>query len=279
MKHQTYSWKSARGKNIFGQSWITDSTPKAIICLVHGQGEHSSRYDHVANFFVQHDIAFFTGDLIGHGMSEGARGHVSSFSEYIENAEMILQEAKKTFPDTPIFIYGHSMGGNIAINHAMQTHDENIKGYIVTSPWIKLSFEPPPWKVVLGKTVKSIIPSLQQPTGLDAATISHDLAEVKKYREDKLNHSKISVSAYFEILTHGENILLNADKLSYPMLLMHGSGDKLTSHLASREFAAMRKDLITYKEFEGLYHELQHEFERQNIFDTILHWINEQLKK
>lgn len=277
MVHQTYNWKNKKGQKIFGQSWVPEITARAVICNVHGQGEHSSRYDHVAAFFVQHNIAFFTVDLVGHGRSEGARGHVNKFNEYIENAELMYAEAKKHYPDLPLFIYGHSMGGNIALNHAYNTA-ENVRGYIITSPWIRLSFEPPAWKVALGKAVKSIIPGLQQPTGLDAAKISHDEAEVKKYREDKLNHDKISASGFFEILTNGKNILLQADKLRFPVLLMHGTGDGLTSHLASREFAALRPDLITYKEFNGLYHEMHHEKERQQIFDSMLQWIEEKLQ-
>ncbi|MFN0275889.1 MAG: lysophospholipase [Chitinophagales bacterium] len=276
--HQTYNWKTAKGKNIFGQSWLPDGDPAAVICLVHGQGEHSSRYAHVADFFNKNGVAVFTCDLIGHGRSEGIRGHVNSFSEYIENVELMYDEARKLFSAKPFFIYGHSMGGNIAINHALYTI-EDIKGYIISSPWIKLAFEPPAWKVALGKTVKSIFPALQQPTGLDAAKISHDTEEVKKYKTDKLNHGKITAAGFFEILTRGKDILVHADKLHFPILLLHGTGDGLTSHLASRELAELRKDIITYKEFEGLYHEMHNEPEKQQIFDAILNWINLQLKR
>lgn len=146
---------------------------------------------------MDHDIAFIAIDLIGHGKSAGARGHVLSFSEYTESVDMLLDEAEKLFPDVPVFVYGHSMGGNIVLHHAFVT-TRNIKGYIVTSPWIKLAFEPPAWKVALGKTVKSIFPALLQPTGLDASLISHDEEVVEKYKNDKLVHGKISASGFLK---------------------------------------------------------------------------------
>ena len=275
MNHQTYEWKNKKGQKIFAQSWTTER-PRALICHAHGQSDHSSRFAHVAEFFAGHGINFFAVDFPGHGLSEGKRGHVSKFYEYIETVEILHKEAIRLFLDLPVFIYGHSMGGNVCINHAFYEKGK-IAGYIITSPWIRLAFEPPAWKIALGKSVKSIYPSLQQPTGLDPALISHDKDVVEKYKTDKLVHGKISTSGFFEILTNGKNILLNADRLKYPMLLMHGTADGLTDHKASREFAALRPDLITYKEFEGLYHEMHNEPEKQEIFDTILNWINQKI--
>jgi alpha-beta hydrolase superfamily lysophospholipase len=277
MIHNTYDWTTSDRKHIFGQSWSPPTTARAVICLIHGQGEHSSRYVHVAEFLLQQHIAVLTCDLVGHGKSGGLRGHVRRFEDYVAHVDLLIAEAGKLFPATPLFVYGHSMGGAIALTHACKA-TEAVKGYIITSPWIRLAFEPPAWKVMLGKAVKNIYPAMQQPTGLDAAKISHDVVEVKKYREDVLNHDKISASAFFEIFSNGKNILNRADVLRLPILLLHGTGDGLTSHLASRELAALRKDLITYYEFEGLYHELHNEFERLNILQTILLWLEQQIK-
>ncbi len=273
MKHNTYNWKNAKGQNIFAQSWLPEGAPQAVICNIHGQSDHSSRYEHVAQYFVNNNIAFLAIDLIGHGKSAGTRGHVKQFSEYTESVDMLLDEAEKTFPGIPVFVYGHSMGGSIALHHAFETQ-RKINGYIITSPWIKLAFEPPAWKVALGKTVKSIFPALLQPTGLDAALISHDAVVVEKYKNDPLVHGKISASGFFEILTLGYAILDSADKLHTPVLLIHGTGDKVTSSDASRQFAEKRKDLITYIPFKGLYHETHNEAEQNQVFDAMLHWIN-----
>jgi len=272
MQHTTYDNQNKKGQFIFSQSWTGFREPIAVICHFHGQSDHSSRFAHVAQFFVEHNIDFFAADLIGHGHSAGARGHVLNFNEYLETVDMLLHDVQKRYPAKPVFIYGHSMGGNVVINHAF-ANKQKVAGYIATSPWIRLAFEPPAWKVALGKTVKSIIPALLQPTGLNPAFISHDNAVVEKYKQDKLVHGKISASGFFEILTNGKLILERADQLHYPMLIIHGTDDKLTDHTASREFAAMRPDLITFKEFPGLYHEMHNEPEKEEIFNTILQYI------
>ena len=278
MNHSTYDWKNKKGQHIFAQRWLPDGKPVAVICHVHGQSDHSSRFEHVAGFFVDHDIAFIAIDLIGHGKSAGARGHIRSFKEYTESVDMLLDEAEKLFPAVPVFVYGHSMGGTIVLHHSFNT-SRNIKGYIVTSPWIKLAFEPPAWKVALGKTIKSIFPALLQPTGLVASLISHDEEVVQKYMNDKLVHGKISASAFFEILTHGHAILDHEDDLKYPVLLMHGTGDKITSCDASRTFANKHQKNLTFIEMDGLYHEMHNEPQQLTVFNEMLNWIKNTINK
>lgn len=273
MQHSTGKQLNKKGQSIFTQTWTSEAAPKAVICHIHGQSDHSSRFEHVAQYFVDHGIYFFAADLLGHGYSDGVRGHVNHFSEYLETVDILYNEATSLYPDVPVFIYGHSMGGNIVINHAFQ-NNVKVAGYIATSPWIRLAFEPPAWKVKLGKTVKSFLPALLQPTGLNPELISHDKAVVEKYRKDKLVHGKISAAGFFEILTNGKAILEKAEQLHYPLFIVHGTEDQLTDHNASREFAAMRPDLITYKEFHGLFHEMHNEPEKQQLFDVILQFIN-----
>ncbi len=272
MQHQTYHWKNKKGQSIFAQSWMPDGKPRAVICHIHGQSDHSSRFEHVAAFFNIHHIAFFAADLIGHGKSEGKRGHVMHYAEYLETVDQLIDEASRKFPDLPLFVYGHSTGGQMVLQHSMQS-DKNIRGYIVTSPLIRIAFEPPAWKVALAKKVRKIFPALSQPTGLDASGISRDKEVVNRYVADKMVHGKITVSAFFEIMKNGKDILLKADKLKYPILMLHGTADKITSQPASQELASLRKDLITYKTYEGLYHEIHNEPEKEQVLNDILSWI------
>lgn len=276
MKHLENWTKNKHSQKIFLQCWLPD-TAKASICLIHGQSDHSGRYIHVAEYMVQHAFAFFSADLVGHGKSGGLRGHIKSFDDYTETIDMLLTEAKNKFPDKPVFIYGHSMGGNIALHHAFKNADKSVKGYIISAPWIRLAFEPPAWKIKLGKTVQSVLPFLQQGNEVKHENISRDADVVKKYKTDKLVHGKISARAFFETFEKGKNILNNGKNLKYPVLLLHGKADKLTDYAASGEFAKTNKKFIQHAEFEGLYHEIHNEPEKDVVFKTITEWMDKQL--
>jgi len=276
MQHTTYAWKQQAGQSIFAQRWIGTDTPRALYVVIHGQSDHSSRFATMAAHFAGSGYAVYAADLIGHGQSGGPRGHMLRFEEYLETVDALIDLAQKEFPGLPLFLYGQSMGGNVVINYAFRKTGK-VRAYIASSPWIRLAFEPPAWKVWLGKTVKSIYPALAQPTGLNTKHLSHDPAIVQAYEKDPLVHGKITASAFFETLQAGLHIPEKADQLTDPLLIMHGSGDQLTSFAASQAFAALRPDRITFVPFEGWYHELHNEPEKQKVFDTIAQFIQQHL--
>lgn len=276
MQHSTYTWHQKAGQEIFAQRWIPDTAPKAIYCIIHGQSDHSSRFTTMAEYMVSNGYAAYAADLIGHGKSGGKRGHMLHFDEYLETVSALIDLAKNEYPALPVFLYGQSMGGNVVINYAFK-HDARIKAYIASSPWVRLAFEPPAWKVALGKMMRSIYPALSQPTGLNTKHLSHDVAIVTAYEKDPLVHGKITASAFFETLQAGKHIPDQAQLLDKPLLIMHGTGDQLTSCPASQAFAAMRPDLITHIAFDGWYHELHNEPEKVKIFSEIASFMQKQL--
>lgn len=276
MQHSTYAWKQQAGQSIFAQRWTGTDTPRGIMLVIHGQSDHSNRFVTLATHFAASGYAVYAADLIGHGQSGGNRGHMLRFEEYLETVDALLDLATQEFPGLPVFLYGQSMGGNVVINYAFRQNGK-VQAYIASSPWIRLAFEPPAWKVWLGKTVKSIYPALAQPTGLNTKHLARDPEIVRTYEQDPLVHGKITASAFFETLQAGLRIPEQATKLDRPMLIMHGTGDQLTSHRASQAFAALRTDLITFIPFEGWYHELHNEPEKQIIFDTIARFMQKQI--
>lgn len=277
MAHQTYQWKQSAGESIFAQSWISAERPHAILCIIHGQSDHSGRFEQMAHFMADKGMAVYAADLIGHGRSGGKRGHVLNFSQYLETVDALIDLATKAHPQLPVFVYGQSMGGNVVINHAFGSTSSRVKAYIASSPWIRLAFEPPAWKVTLGKTMRSIYPSLSQPTNLNTKHLSRDPAIVSAYENDPLVHGKISASAFAETMLAGIRIPEQAQKLQHPLLIMHGSSDQLISHKASAEFAALRPDLITWHQYDGWYHELHNEPEKEQVFQMIYQFIQKNM--
>ncbi len=244
---------------------------RAVVIMVHGLGEHMQRYKEWAEMFRDEKIGFAGLDLPGHGRSGGRRGHIRSYSQTDEMIDMLLNTCSRTFPGIPLYIYGHSLGGGIVLDYILRKNPD-IKGAIVTSPWLRLSFEPSRAKLKLASVMKSILPGLIQPSGLNVEHISHQKDVIDKYKSDPLVHDRISVSLFNNAMNAAKNSLDNAAGLKIPTLLIHGSDDMICSPEGSREFAS-KSSMVTLRIWEGGYHELHNEAFRKDVFRFIIEWI------
>jgi alpha-beta hydrolase superfamily lysophospholipase len=184
----------------------------------------------------------------------------------------MVDSCRKTFPGIPAYLYGHSLGGGIVLNYLLR-FNPRIKGAIVTSPWLRLSFEPSKGKVLLASIMKNILPGLVQPSGLNVRHISHDGDVVEDYNLDPLTHDKISVSLFDGAMSAAKYSLEHAAELRVPTLLIHGSKDLITSPEGSREFAG-KSEKVDLRIWEGGYHELHNEPFKDEVFRFIVEWID-----
>lgn len=245
--------------------------PAGVIILVHGIGEHVHRYTHWAGYFKAENFAFVALDLPGHGNSEGGRGRIKKYSDVYEMIDVLVKTVRRTFSGVPVYLYGHSMGGGIVLDYTVRFHPE-VKGVIATSPWLRLSFEPPKFKVALAAIMKNILPGMVQPSGLNTSYLSHDKSVVDIYNNDPLVHDKISVAYFAGVSKSAVFALAHAPELRIPLLLVHGSDDMICSPEGSREFAS-KTPLAELKIYEGGYHELHNEPFREEVFRYIMDWI------
>ena len=274
MKNTILSWKSNDGLEIFGQKWENETAaPKAVICLVHGFGEHSSRYDHVAQFFTDNNYAVIAYDHRGHGRSGGKKGHFVSYDEFMNDVENLLKQADANFPNLPKLLYGHSMGGNVVANYAIRSQPK-ITGIILSSPFFDTAFQPPAIKLAAGRLMRNLIPGFSLPSGLDVNNISRDKEVVKKYSEDPLVFDSISSKMGIELLEFGQEAIKNAVSIKIPVLIFHGTADKLTSFDSTKQFVANSGSNVTFIAYEGLYHECHNEPEKALVLENILKWSN-----
>ena len=273
MKHFEWTWYTADGIRLYAHSWQPDGAAVGVVCLVHGLGEHSSRYAHVAAALAEAGYVTLAFDQRGHGKSQGARGDAASYDEQLDDIKRLLDEASERYPALPRFLYGHSMGGNLALNYALRRRTP-LQGVIATGPWLRAAFDPPAWRVRAGRLLHKVRPALLQPSGIDVTAVSRDPAVVQAYRDDPLIHDRIALRVYFSCVDAGLWALERAAEFSLPLLLMHGGADRLTSAAASREFVAKIKDGCTYKEWDGLFHEIHNEPEQQQVFSVMCDWLN-----
>lgn len=279
MKHEEFSWKQA-DKKIYAQAWKADN-PKAALCIVHGFAEHSGRYAEVAKFFTDNNISVYAIDQFGHGKTEGTRGFSPSYAETLNSVDALIKSAKRDGPLLPVFLWGHSMGGNVVLNFLLR-RKAGVAGAIATAPWLRLGFEPPKFKILLAKLMRNIYPAFPEKAELDASAISRDAEEVKKYVNDPLVHNQATAGTFFETYEAGYWAIENAAKLETPLLLLHGTGDKLISSGGSVDFNKNApKGLVTFKQYEGFYHELHNEpkADREIVLNDMLKWLNTEIAR
>jgi alpha-beta hydrolase superfamily lysophospholipase len=274
MDHFEWQW-TQEGTKLYAQGWSPPQT-KAVVCIVHGFAEYGGRYAHVAERLGREGYAVLALDQFGHGRSEGPRGYSPSLDASLDSIRILLEEAEKRFPGVPKFLYGHSMGGNMVLNYLLR-RKPNIKGAIATAPWLKLGFDPPAVKLFLARIMKNIYPKWPEKADLDTNALSRDKEEVRKYNTDPLVHNTARAGTFFDTYNAGLWAIDHASELTVPLLIMHGTEDKLIAHSGSELFvAAAPKNLVTFKSLPGYYHEIHNEpaAEREKVFVEIINWLN-----
>jgi acylglycerol lipase len=277
MKHFETEWQTRDGMSIYAQGWEPEDKPLAIICMVHGLGEHFGRYRHLAQFLTDNGFAYLGIDLRGHGKTPGPRGHVPSFETFMQDINLMLDQAGIRYPGLPVFLYGHSLGGILVLNYCLR-RGPNLTGVIVTSPGLRTALEEQTAKVFIAKIAGTFLPWVSLPTGVDVNDLSRNPDVARDYLADPYVHERASLRMAKETLAAIPYIFQHADEFKYPLLLMHGLADRLAYARGSQEFAELAKKAdITLQFWEGAYHELHNEPEQDLVFNQILQWLKTRL--
>jgi alpha-beta hydrolase superfamily lysophospholipase len=276
MKTFEMEWKTHDGMNICAQGWEPDSWTKAAVCLVHGLGEHVGRYKHVGEALTKAGYVLMGFNLRGHGRSGGVRGHTPSNEAFLQDIDLLFENARKRYPDLPMFLYGHSLGGILVLNYTLRRQPK-VKGVIVTSPGLRTALERQPLRVLMAKVLGTLLPTVTLPSGLDTAALSHDPEIARVYNSDPLVHDKISLGFGKVMLGVTRWTLEHASEFPSPLLLMHGKQDSIAFPSSSTEFAPSLNDQCTLMLWDDMYHELHNESVKSEIFKTMTIWMDARL--
>lgn len=274
---ENYEIHAGKGTQLFCSSWQAQTPPKAVLFIVHGLGEHLGRYEELASSFVQSELAVFAFDHRGHGQSRGKKGHANSVEQLIEDTEYALMKCRSIFLEIPIFIYGHSMGGQITASFLKKVKSKELSGAIISSAWFELVSPPPSWQIKVIQILKRVIPAIAISNGLDPNYISSVADEVESYKKDPLVHDQISFALFKALYLNGRKLLTEEKKAKVPVLICHGDGDKITSHSASEKYAINLGEKASFKTWPGSYHEPHHDKEKQRVIQYYLDWILEKV--
>ncbi len=277
MKEFESSWTDKQGLKFYSKGWEPDGKPKAVVALVHGHGEHIGRFAHVGRAFNEAGYAVMGFDLRGHGQSGGPRGHTPSFEAFMQDIDLFLEQVRRRYPGLPMFLYGHSIGGALVLNYGLRRKPD-VKGVIATSPALHTEPEQHPDKVILAKVLGGLLPTVVISTGLQTSMLSHDPAVAEAYTNDPLVHDRISLGFGKIMLEANQWALQHASEFPLPLLLVHGTEDKIAYPSSSEEFAAALGGKATLVLWDNLYHETHNEPQKAEVLKTTIQWMDEHLK-
>lgn len=266
-----FNWTNDNGNTIYAVEWPVEGA-RAVIGLIHGIGEHCRRYDEMAAWYNAHGIAVVGYDRQGYGRSGGRKGYAADYREYVDEIARLLVTCEQRYPDLPVFLYGHSMGGQLLLRYLIR-RNPRISGAVVSAPHIRLSFQPNALLVGLGKMLRNVYPTFTQDNQLDTNLLSRNPAIKPAYDNDPFVHSKLTSRTGIDLLENAVELDAYAGGIKVPTLLMHGEADGLTSPHGTREFARRNLENVTLKLWPNLYHELHFEPEREQVFQYVLAWL------
>lgn len=267
---------------ITGYAWDLEN-PEYVLCIIHGLGELAGRYDRMNGYLAKSNLASVSMDLRGHGLSDGPRGHCAPRKLILQDVDVLIEKAQSLYPDVPIILYGHSLGGNIALDYKHRgKHNDLPVAFIISAPWLTLKEPPAPMLRKMVSILSRIAPSFAIKSAIDEKILGHP-DSVKPYYEHPLVHDKISMLAAREGLEIGEAIVAgtledNGGSKGKPWLLMHGTDDRICDIKGSRALYKRTPENCTFIPWEGLFHEIHNGNETSRGEEVILRmiqWIGE----
>jgi acylglycerol lipase len=272
--HEQGELTGVGGLRLFTQAWLPDGTPRAVVVLAHGAGEHSARYAHVGERFMREGFALHALDHRGHGRSEGHRALIDRIANAVADLDQLVAQAAERHPGVPLYLLGHSMGGCVGISYTL-SHQERLDGLVLSAPLAALEAASPVTRVA-GKLLSRIAPRL----GLfcvDPERVSRDPEVVRAYAEDPLvHHGKLPARTIGELASAVASFPARVPAIELPLLVMHGSADRIVPVAASLMVhdGALSKDK-RLELYDGLYHEILNEPEQDQVMDDVVGWVQE----
>ncbi len=265
------------GVRIVYDVWTPEIPPRAVVVLSHGLGEYARRYDHVAQRFGADGLVTYALDHRGHGRSDGKRMLVRDISEYTGDFDTLVGIAKREHPGLKCIVLGHSMGGGIVFAYGVERPD-NYDLMVLSGPAVAAQDQVNPLMAFAAKGLGVLLPGVPVQE-LDVDAISRDPEVVAAYKNDPLvYHGKVPFGVGRALLQVGETMPQRAPALHAPLLVVHGSDDRLIPVAGSRRLiGCVGSTDVELKVYPGLYHEVFNEPERDQVLDDVVSWINKRL--
>lgn len=273
--HAEGALTTSDGVILYTQSWCA-AQPKATIALIHGIAEHSARYRHVGEYLAEHGYTVHTLDLRGHGRSPGKRMLVRQMDEHSNDVASFLTWVRQQASGSPLFLLGHSMGGLI-VTYYVLSQSPQLTGVILSAPALKLA-SVSPMLIAVGRLIAKVAPALPMTT-LDLAAISRDPVVLKANADDPLVHrGGIPAATGLAMVQAVAYVQRQMENFRLPLLIVQGTADRLVDPEGSKQlYARAQSTDKTLKLYEGLYHEVLNEPEKEQVMADMLAWLEQHI--
>jgi len=241
---------------------------------VHGLAEHSGRYAHVGAYLSSQGYNVFAYDQRGHGRSGGMRSYIHSMDELICDLRVIIAQIRQQEAELPLYVFGHSMGTQVVLSYVLESQDE-VQGAIVSAPVIIAGEDVTPLLGMAIRVISRLAPRFRT-VALSGGSVSRDPREVQKYNEDPLNYrGRIPARTGAELIQTMDRIQARMHRIKLPILILHGTADSLVSVSSSQLlYETITSADKTIRLFDGLYHEILNEPEREEVMGEIVAWLD-----
>lgn len=261
------------GLSLHYEHWSSPCS-KATLLFVHGMGEHCGRYRPLVDFFVQRGYRVWLYDQRGHGRSEGRRVFVRHFETLLADLNDYLDFSCNGGPTPPLFLAGHSFGGQVALNF-LADYPGRFRAAVASSPNLEIALTMPKWQERLGRMVLPIWPGMKLKNLTDPTKLSHDPNVVAAYRGDPLVSDYVTLGIGKALIDNLEGLFAKAARIQTPLLMLHGLEDAYCSPAGTRRFYdELQLEERELKLYEGKYHELLMEVGKEGIYAEMAKWFD-----
>ena len=273
MRHRELNTAGIGGINLYAQAWLPGTAPRAVIVVSHGLAEHGGRYETLARELVQRDHAVYAIDHRGHGRSSGPRANIERFAHLVADFCAFTERCAGEHPATPVFMLGHSMGGAVAFASALRLQ-HRLQGLVLSAPALATGQSVPRLQEMFVRLLSVVAPDTGALT-LPPDAVSRDPSVVARYAADPLvHHNAIPARTLVELLRAMQGFPASAPGLRLPTLVLHGTADKLVPLAATQPvYKAFGTRDCVVQLYEGLYHEVFNEPERERVTADLLRWL------
>jgi alpha-beta hydrolase superfamily lysophospholipase len=272
LEHREGTFSGSGGIPLYYQAWLPSPPRRAVLVNLHGLGDHSGLYPNIAAHFPAGGMALYAYDMRGNGRSAGQRAYVRRWSEYRDDLHVFLNQVRQWEPGLPLFLLGNSLGGLVVLDYTLQ-HPNGLAGVIAAAtPLGEVGV--PPILMALGRLLSRVLPRFSLNVGMDLSGLARDPSVVEAVLADPLFHRRGTARLSTEVTAAIDRVQELAGNLAVPLLVLHGSADRMVPPDGSRSFfAKVRYPDREFREYPDAYHGLFADLDFEQVLQDVERWV------